>query len=591
MGESHERERLEVFGATLRRRRLEAGLSLRALARQLGLSGHSGLVDYESGRRLLPADLLSACEEVFGDTAGELRRLWQAVHVRRAQSVTPEHSAPPARAVPFPADLADFAGRDWELAELESLLDHRSGQAPSLIVISGPPGAGKTSIAVHLAHRLAGRYPDALLYVDLRGTARPPLDPVAALGRLLHGSGVRAAAIPAERDDRSALLRAELYSRRALLLLDDAADEDQVRPLLPAGARNTVVITSRSPLAGLESAHHLSLTGLRSPAAVELFAAIVGAARVLAEPAAAAEIVRHCGLLPLAIRIAAARLAQWPAASLDLRYQWESMRELGEHGLTLARELGDTQQEIFALNCLGLALRELGRFAEAAGCSERALTLAMANGDEMEQATSHYRLGATLIALDRAAEAVPHLETAIHLNGKHHQHWDEASSINRLALALRALGRYPEAVAGHEQAIAIFESIGAVRSTGLARTRLGFALSDTGRHTDAAGHHLALAHFRDGHDEWGQALARYGLGITATALGKPTEAAEHLRLSALLFKNQNDPLRQARAIELVATLHDAGSDRDAQTPNRGGAREGERDGFDRPDGTDGEFRG
>jgi tetratricopeptide (TPR) repeat protein len=751
---------LEAFGTTLRRHRLEAGLSLRVLARRLGLSGHGGLVDYEFGRRLLPADLLSACEEVFGDTGGELRRLWQAVHVGRSQSVKPKQSAPSERVVPFPAGLADFAGRDWELAELESLLDHRSDRAPSVIVVSGPPGVGKTSIAVHLAHRLASSCPDSLLYVDLRGAADPPLDPAAALGRLLRGVGVRPAAIPAELEDRSALLRGELYSRRALLLLDDAADEDQVRPLLPAGHRNIVIITSRSSLAGLASAHHLLLKGLRPPAAVELFTAIVGAARVLAEPAAADEIVRHCGLLPLAIRIAAARLAQWPAASLaawaelladtgqrldqleagdravrsvfstcylalpeparcalrrlalvpgpnfdeqaaaavtgqprptarktlatlanvglvqadgnpgryrfhdliglfaherlageddaatrecarhdlvtwalstadeagkmldpsgftqaapngphpsvpaairwldnefatvvgalriaagahqatlvfplllslpwylDLRYQWESMRELGEHGLAVARELGDTHQETFALNCLGLALRELGSLDEAARCSEHALTLAMTNGDEMEQATSHYRLGATLIALNRAADAIPHLETAIRLNDEHQQPWDLASSINRLGLALRALGRYTEAAALHQQALTIFESIDAIRSAGMARTHLGFTLSELGRHTDAATQHAcALAHFRDGHDEWGQALARYGLGTVAVALDNPAEAAEHLRLSALLFGNQNDPRRQAQAIELLTTLEKAERSSDSQ---------------------------
>jgi tetratricopeptide (TPR) repeat protein len=321
-GESQPRDEdpLVVLGAALRRRRISRGLSLRVLARKLGLSGHSGIVDYERGRRLVPGDLMDAYQRVLADTSGELSRLRDAVLTARATApvAAGDASGPEiAMSVPFPADLADFVGRDWELAELEALLDHPpSHTAPVVLAISGPPGVGKTSVAVHLAHRLASRYPDALFYLDLHGTAPESTDTGAALWRLLRGLGVPATEIPPDSDDRSALFRSLLYHQRTLVLLDDAAHEDQVRALLPAGPQALVVVTSRSPLSGLEAAHHLRLDRMRPDAAVDLLASVIGRARVLAEPEAAACIVEYCGLLPLATRIAAARLASWPQATL-----------------------------------------------------------------------------------------------------------------------------------------------------------------------------------------------------------------------------------------------------------------------------------
>jgi Cdc6-like AAA superfamily ATPase len=127
---------------------------------------------------------------------------------------------------PFPADLSDFVGRDRELAEIEAWLDRpAAGTAPRVLAVSGPPGVGKTSVAVHLAHRLAERRPDVLLYLNLRGSGPTPLDAGRALHRLLVSLGLPAAGIPADHDDKAALLRSVLCGRRALILLDDVADE------------------------------------------------------------------------------------------------------------------------------------------------------------------------------------------------------------------------------------------------------------------------------------------------------------------------------------------------------------------------------
>src|SRR5947209_5663988 len=158
----NEADPVRALGATLRRLRLTRGLSLRALARQVGMTAHSGLVDYEQGRRLPPADLVAAYQRVFPDAAAELVRLRQAALAHRAADPAPAvvgETAPVVVTAPFPADLPDLVGRETEIAQLESWLDTASSRpAPAVLTVSGPPGAGKTSLAVHLAHRLAGRY-------------------------------------------------------------------------------------------------------------------------------------------------------------------------------------------------------------------------------------------------------------------------------------------------------------------------------------------------------------------------------------------------------------------------------------------------
>jgi tetratricopeptide (TPR) repeat protein len=175
-------------------------------------------------------------------------------------------------------------------------------------------GVGKTALAVHAAHRLSDRYPDAQLFVNLRGHSAdsPAMDATAALDTLLRALDVPGERIPADLDGRSALWRAKLAERRAVVVLDDAADAAQVRPLLPGTAHSLALVTSRRQLVDLDAARTVSLDVLPHADAVELFRRIVDDERVSAEPDAVDEAVRLCGYLPLAIRIAAARLRSRP---------------------------------------------------------------------------------------------------------------------------------------------------------------------------------------------------------------------------------------------------------------------------------------
>jgi tetratricopeptide (TPR) repeat protein len=181
-------------------------------------------------------------------------------------------------------------------------------------------GVGKSALAVHIAHQFAAEFPDGQLYANLRGArvgGVAPLDPCEVLGRFLHALGVDGSAVPSGVDERAALFRSRLAGKRVLLVLDDAAGEMQVRPLLPGSPHCAVLLTSRTRLAGLEGARLLHVDVLDTRQALELLQRIVGGARVAAGPDAAAAIIAACGGLPLAVRIAGARLAARPHWPLD----------------------------------------------------------------------------------------------------------------------------------------------------------------------------------------------------------------------------------------------------------------------------------
>jgi DNA-binding SARP family transcriptional activator/tetratricopeptide (TPR) repeat protein len=220
--------------------------------------------------------------------------------------------APPPGPCQLPPDIGDFTGREAALAELEFLL---TGDRTAGIVISavaGKAGVGKTALAVRLAHRLRPHFPGGQLYANLRGAGSQALNPADVLAGFLRALGVERTAIADGLDERSCQFRARLADDRVLVLLDDAAGEAQVRPLLPGGQGCAALITSRVGLRGLEAAHPLALDVLDPDQAVTLLAKLAGPARVAAEPDAAREIARLCGFLPLAVRIAGARLQSRP---------------------------------------------------------------------------------------------------------------------------------------------------------------------------------------------------------------------------------------------------------------------------------------
>ncbi|MFD8755715.1 BTAD domain-containing putative transcriptional regulator [Kitasatospora sp. NPDC059577] len=223
-------------------------------------------------------------------------------------------AAPPAPAQ-LPADVSDFSGRTELVSDLSTVLMNASGQAVVVTSLAGIGGVGKTTLAVHVAHRVRAEFPDGQLYVDLRGAGASPADPVVVLGDFLHALGVTDN--PDSLEQRAALYRSLLAGRRMLILLDNARDAEQIRPLVPGVSGCAVLATSRSRLAGIPGAQLFDVEELTPAEALALFSAIVGEQRVAAEPEAAMQVVTACGFLPLAVRIAAARLASRPRWSVS----------------------------------------------------------------------------------------------------------------------------------------------------------------------------------------------------------------------------------------------------------------------------------
>jgi tetratricopeptide (TPR) repeat protein len=217
----------------------------------------------------------------------------------------------------LPPDLASFTGRGSDLDSIIAAGTRQPGDRrtrSAVCAIDGMAGVGKTTLAVHAAHHLLPHFTDGQLVFDLHGFTEgvDPVDPGDALARLLRALGVPSQQIPHELQDRSALYRSMLYGRRMLILLDNAMDERQVAPLIPGDPGCFVLVTGRRRLTGLDDARSVSLDVLSPTDAAVLFGRAAGDQRAAREPAAVTEVVGLCGRLPLAIRIAAARLRARP---------------------------------------------------------------------------------------------------------------------------------------------------------------------------------------------------------------------------------------------------------------------------------------
>ncbi|GAA3202800.1 AfsR/SARP family transcriptional regulator [Actinocorallia longicatena] len=242
-------------------------------------------------------------------------------------------AAAPVPESTLPQDVADFTGR---IAETEMIVGVLAASSAPIVAISGRPGAGATSLAVHAAHRLRSRFPDGCLYADLHFTA----DPGEVLGRVLRFLGVPVP--PRARAERAELYRARMNGRRILLVLNDAAAESQVLPLLPGAGGSAVVVTGRTRLTALPGALHLDLAPLPVSDALALLARIAGPGRIRTEPEAAARLVDLCDRLPLTVRAAGARLAgkpHWRIADLVARLSDDQHRlaELAHGDLDVRR--------------------------------------------------------------------------------------------------------------------------------------------------------------------------------------------------------------------------------------------------------------
>ncbi|WP_433363560.1 tetratricopeptide repeat protein [Actinoplanes sp. CA-142083] len=458
----------------------------------------------------------------------------------------------------LPADVADFTGREAELGSLLAAPGLAPPTAAVVLAVDGMAGVGKSALAVHVAHRLSGRFPDGRLFIDLHAHSEgsPPVEPAAALDQLLRALGVPGEEIPVALDERAARWRAELAGRRVLLVLDNARSAAQVRPLLPGTAGCLTLVTSRRRLADLDSTAVVSLDVLPPPEAAELFHRILGAGRGAED---VAEVVGLCDRLPLAIRIAAARLRARPSWTVGhlasrLRDRRRVLTELAVGDRSVAAsfalsyaQLTAPQQRLFRL--LGLAFGadfDAGLAAAAAGepidgllddlldvhllqepapgryrfhdlLREHAAALAAeepaAGRDAVGRMLDHYLRTAVAAAdtlFPRTRQERPHLDAKpAFADAASARAWLDAERVNLVA----AVGH---AAAGGW----------AAHATGLAAT-LRLYLDSGTHHVDAlAVHGLARDAARDAGE---RAVALHNLAKACWRLGRYEEADGHLR--------------------------------------------------------------
>jgi tetratricopeptide (TPR) repeat protein/DNA-binding XRE family transcriptional regulator len=340
------------FGDLLRWCRSRAGLTQEELSERSGLSVRA-IANMESGRTARPyrrsVSALADALMLAGQARDEFARAAQlhlagdaVVAIPEPGWVTTDGTGP---VVPrqLPGPVRHFVGRAEELAELTGLLDQPGTQSPGTVVISaigGTAGVGKTALAMHWAYLVAGRFPDGQLYVNLRGYDRDqPMPAADALAAFLRAVGVAGQDIPADIDERAARYRSTLAGRRMLVVLDNASEVEQVRPLLPGTPACVTVVTSRDSLAGLvarDGAQRLDLDLLPPAEAVGLLRALIGA-RAHRDPAAAATLAEQCCRLPLALRVAAELATARPAVPLA----------------DLVTELADQQRRLDLLDAAG----------------------------------------------------------------------------------------------------------------------------------------------------------------------------------------------------------------------------------------------
>ncbi|MBB4678298.1 helix-turn-helix domain-containing protein [Crossiella cryophila] len=326
----------------LREFRLRAGMTQEELAEGSGVSART-ISLLETGRREAPrlasarllAEALSLPVEergaLFAATRGEMTGLLPTQQTGE-RTTTTETAVQVGSHGFLPYDVPDFVGRDAELNRLRHLASLSASTV--IAVLDGMAGIGKSALAVHAGHALTALYPDGQFYCDLRGFSQghQPLDPAEALEALLRMVNVPSWQIPPTVDERAALWRASVAGQRVLVVLDNVSDTDQVRPLLPGTAGSLVVVTSRRRLPALAGAIPLSLDVLPPGDALRLFTRVAGRDRMRDEEASAAEIVKLCGFLPMAVRIAAVRLANrpsWTTGHLAERLR-DDNRRLGE---------------------------------------------------------------------------------------------------------------------------------------------------------------------------------------------------------------------------------------------------------------------
>ncbi|MEU1941534.1 BTAD domain-containing putative transcriptional regulator [Streptomyces sp. NPDC059474] len=406
---ARQRDRLNEVRLFLQEERMEIGLTLGHGTRYI--SELPGLIDqhplrerlytllmhaqYQSGRRADALDTYRRARSTLDDELGvepgpELKALQQRVLAGAAEGYETEAALLPVKSTspsgpasaadeeaaaatdmvpvpplgpddlprPYPAqlppDLVDFTGRSHLTLTIGSLLTSPLRSALPVAVLVGMAGVGKSALALHVAHTIRDSYPDGQLYAGLRASDGGPVRAHDVLTGFLVSLGYRSDDVPARSEAATALLRSTLNGRRVLLVLDDAVDAEQVRPLLPGSADCGVLVTTRTQLGGL-SALHVEVPAFHRSEALDLLTRTIGSERVKAEDTAALEIIESCTMLPLAIRIVAARLAarpHWTLRSLSDRLadEFRRIEELRSGSMTISavfdltyRQLPDAQ--------------------------------------------------------------------------------------------------------------------------------------------------------------------------------------------------------------------------------------------------------
>jgi len=579
-----------AFGQWLRSRRRSAGLSQDELAERSGLSiravsnlerGRTGAPHQASLRRL--ADAL--------DLQGQARAEFLAAARRPAPAAVPADMALGPGTSPIvpgqgplvvprqlPAGVRDFTGRDAALAELTALLGAARANDAGVVVaaVDGAPGVGKTALAVRWAHQAAARFPDGQLYIDLRGfgPSGEIVPAQTAIRGFLEAFGVPSGHVPSSPDSLAALYRSLLAGKRVLVVVDNARDAAQVRPLLPGSPGCMVLVTSRARLTGLaaaEGARLLTLDLLPAGEACELLARRVGADRARAEPGALDELARWCGRLPLALTVAAARAAARPGMSLAA----VAAELASAAGRLRALETGDPVTEVrmvFSWSCrhldelparmfrfLGVhpgpditvpataALLNVTQADARAGLG----TLTMANLVD-EHVPGRFALHDLLreYAAEEAAEHEPRAErqAAIHRALDFYLHTSHAAALlidpSREPVALNPPrpGVTPEPLASSQQALAWFEAEHRVLMSAIT------AADQAGSDTHAWQLPWAMENFLNWRGHWQEwAAAQRTALAAATRLGDAAGQATAHRLLAHTFARTGD-YAQARAL-------------------------------------------